>query len=318
MVGDVAAEIRANFAKEPERFFLVGDDGIEYGYSMDKLHEKLPNGGSCKVRFGDKTDKTGEKDQLVIDIRTSEGLQRFTLLHPLAGSQTCGVYKAIDIANSECVVKLEYCNVDSPQIDNEARVLIELGPFPGVPTYVCYGKDTKGQYNALVTRELGTPLDTIQCSQVDVVLLTVCILKVLQHMFAKEMVHGDIHPGNIILYNELYMLIDYGITRNVSSSSCWSQFIGTLEFSSLRVMEGHAALFRDDLESLLYVIGLVVNGSLPWLYETHPLAIYSQKRNWLATQHTLPIVLQEFFEYVLSLDPTTTPLYTKWITKLSE
>ncbi len=52
MVGDVAAEIRATFAKEPERFFLVGDDGIEYGYSMDKLHEKLPNGGSCKVRFG--------------------------------------------------------------------------------------------------------------------------------------------------------------------------------------------------------------------------------------------------------------------------
>ena len=49
---DVVSKICNAFSKEPIAFFLPGEDGIDDSFTMDKLHEKLPNGGSCKVRFG--------------------------------------------------------------------------------------------------------------------------------------------------------------------------------------------------------------------------------------------------------------------------
>lgn len=107
----------------------------------------------------------------------------------------------------------------------------------------------------------------------DVCRIAVQAIDAIEAMHDKGWVHRDIKPDNAMLDDRtgtLY-LIDFGLAkRYVDEKNVHipdlktSKITGTPRYCSVPVHQGHTASRRDDLESLLYSLQYVLDGSLPW------------------------------------------------------
>jgi serine/threonine protein kinase len=90
--------------------------------------------------------------------------------------------------------------------------------------------------------------------------------------------HGDIQPQNILLsldHSLTIFLIDFGLSKRhrhtskhlPSSSKHGLKFNGTPAFASINNHLGGESGCHDDLESLVYVLGYLLSGSLPWIQD---------------------------------------------------
>lgn len=85
-------------------------------------------------------------------------------------------------------------------------------------------------------------------------------------------VYRDISLGNICINNGYFSLIDFGLCKdfkmelerlyNNSKTSC---VVGTLIFTSISVNKKNPCCFRDDIESLCYLVWYIFGGGLPWV-----------------------------------------------------
>ncbi|CAD8161673.1 unnamed protein product [Paramecium pentaurelia] len=93
------------------------------------------------------------------------------------------------------------------------------------------------------------------------------IIEILEQLHNKNILHLDIKPENIMIYKEFeneqdilkpgfIQLIDFGLSQQYqeNSESLQDIFIGSLNFASRSSHDGAPLGFKDDLESLLYVL----------------------------------------------------------------
>lgn len=99
------------------------------------------------------------------------------------------------------------------------------------------------------------------------------LLDRIRHIHSKGMVHRDIKLDNIvtgILKNrKLLYLIDFGLgtdgpTTEAPTPCLSGKIIGTSRYCSRNAHLYAAISYRDDLESYMYVLLYLINGSLPW------------------------------------------------------
>ena len=67
-------------------------------------------------------------------------------------------------------------------------------------------------------------------------------------------------------------LIDFGLAKKVEIDSLvleTAKFFGTPLFASINSHYKEELSYRDDLESLCYVIAFLLNGNLPWSLADH-------------------------------------------------
>jgi len=168
------------------------------------------------------------------------------------------------------VLKLMRVIDDTSEIAHEANILKLLQGCSGVPNLICYGNDKYKMYNGLVTQPFGIPL-TYQMQQKGCLELEQCkdlsskMIEILKQVHSRSVVHRDIKPDNIIIANDEYFLIDYGLSYHSKDSNEWKEKIcGTAPFLSCKSHQGFIQTAEDDLESLLYTIVYANCGSLPW------------------------------------------------------
>ncbi|CAD8208721.1 unnamed protein product [Paramecium octaurelia] len=167
------------------------------------------------------------------------------------------------------------------QLEGEIQKLQELEGVKGIPQLIDFGK-TKDSKSYIITPLLKRNLSEIAKESVPSLQSTLAIglsvIEILEQVHKKGILHLDIKPENImisqpqinapvdqILRPGFIQLIDFGLSQKFGHKTFLNKvFIGSLRYASRQAHRGSQLGFKDDLESLLYVLVYLRNQKLPW------------------------------------------------------
>jgi serine/threonine protein kinase len=148
------------------------------------------------------------------------------------------------------------------------------------------------------------------------------ILHILKYIHNVNLIHRDIKPSNFILKNGKLKIIDFGLSTiltndeliksNYDKIGKEGDFIGTLRYCSMNALNGYDISFKDDLESVVYLIIYLSNGYLPWQTS------YINKINKLDISidelcKNKPLIFKDILIYLKKLKFNEKPDYNKYI-----
>jgi casein kinase I family protein HRR25 len=171
--------------------------------------------------------------------------------------------------NAQVAVKI--CVSTSNSLRHEKEIYSCLTDITGIPKYYHYG--TEGKYDYMALSLCGPSLENLRVqytfSLKTILMIGIQVLKRLEDIHARGIIHGDIKPSNLLvgLHEDMHkiFLIDFGLSQNVhKNSSGGSAIIGTLRYMSIRAHKSMPATPWDDLESFAYVVIYLYLGQLPW------------------------------------------------------
>lgn len=205
------------------------------------------------------------------------------------------VCEAVDTRTGVAAVKLEPVDAEAPQVAYEYMVLRELSPAHGFPRVLWFG--TSNKFHVLVMERLGETVEAVMRRQPRGRIESWTILTNIarQALARLDTLHGlgfvyrDLKPQNLLFgmndtASTLY-LIDLGLAKRVIHPDTKAHIprrlerglTGTSRYASLHAHELHTQSFRDDIESLGYLMMHLALGTLPWLGMTEE-AILDMKR----------------------------------------
>ncbi|CAD8129731.1 unnamed protein product [Paramecium sonneborni] len=206
---------------------------------------------------------------------------KYYVLSMIGQGQAHQVFKAQhNLSQTVYAIKMEKYPM-SGQIESEIKVLKELNEIEGIPKLIHHGI-TPEKKSYLI-------LPLLHCSLRDLVIskqislsctLTIglSLLDTLQQMHRKSILHLDIKPENIMISQKIQInsedkllepgviqLIDFGLSQSLENLKFQKKVpIGSQNFASRASHKGEQLGYKDDLESLLYVLVYLRNCKLPW------------------------------------------------------
>ena len=212
-----------------------------------------------------------------------KSLGKYQIVEEIGRGGMATVYKAWDTAHQRYValkVLPPYFQHDTEflkRFHREARAaakldhpnivrVYEAGEVDGI-NYIAMEYIAEG---SLQDRLTGEPLDP--ATAIDI---AVQIASALAYAHARDIVHRDVKPSNVLLTGDgRALLADFGIAR--ASEHSWitrtGTLIGTPEYMSPEQAEGKAVDHRSDLYSLGIVLYQMLTGRVPFAGDT-PLAV---------------------------------------------
>ena len=183
------------------------------------------------------------------------------------------------LTNEKMAIKVESIKTNSGTIKHEARIINRIQGGKGIPRLINYIEEKGSQF--LLIEMLGPSLNDLfdscnkKVSLKTVLTLGYQMINRLEFIHSKGVVHLDIKPENFLFGIEskkhtLY-LIDYGLSQKYIERKRHVDykrvrlFNGTERFCSLNALIGYTQSRRDDLESMMFVILYLLNGTLPWM-----------------------------------------------------
>jgi serine/threonine protein kinase len=199
-------------------------------------------------------------------------------IQALLGKGSFGaVYKAVDIrTGADVAIKTEDKRARFPQLLYEARIMEQLQTRRGFPELFWYNEHRR--WNVLVMQLLKTSLENDRVASGGTLSMSKVVNIALQGMECLRVLHElgwayrDIKPDNFMWrHNKLYM-IDFGLCKRVIypgtsahiARRAGKSLTGTPRYASVHAHFGEEQSRRDDLESFVYMLIYLANGSLPW------------------------------------------------------
>lgn len=234
--------------------------------------------------FKDSLLQMGGSEEAATTVLLSEGAQlgRWTIAGVLGkGRQGAAVYLATlgeegAAGRRRPEEEEEHAAVKFPVHEDEAECFALAQRVKGVPELVDSGESPFGSF--IVMPVLWAGLDEVlrrldhdgfggRMSWEAARSLGCMLIRTLQGIHAKGVLHCDIKPGNIMLQQgtgPLPYLVDFGRARKVGSARL-DGVIGALEHNSIRAGIGDGEhLPADDLECIGWLMLFCVLGHLPW------------------------------------------------------
>ena len=237
------------------------------------------------------------------------------------------IYKGENIRTQEQVaIKVEPISNNLKLLKNESVIYQYLTGINGVPTVKWFGKDTINYYMVLnlLGISLQTLLNTKKTFSLKLVLqVGLQIIFILKTIHEKNLVHRDVKPDNFLLGNndndkkQIY-IIDFGFCKsiaNVTESKKTTGIIGSLTYASLNSHNYTELSYRDDLESLAYMLIYFYQGFLEWQKIEDVVTIIEMKKE-IINNEKIPIVLRDFLKHVTKLSFKEMPHYNNLISWL--
>ncbi|CAD8213838.1 unnamed protein product [Paramecium octaurelia] len=253
------------------------------------------------------------------------------------------IYKVENRLNSEvCAIKIE----KSPrigQIANEIVILNKLKGTAGIPAMISYGVTPENKqlieysnqdpfllFHYYMVIQVTQPKK--QLSLFQILRVGLRITEILEKVHDLNILHLDIKPENImissplvndskILQPDLIQLIDFGLSQEIirNSKLLKDVFIGSLNFASRQSHKGEQLGYKDDLESLLYVLVFLRNSTLPWFQKPSwgcrevDIKVIGRIKsfhfNSTSLTQNFPLQFQEIMSYIDSLKYNILPDY---------
>ena len=158
------------------------------------------------------------------------------------------------------------------------RHLTKGEPIVGIPKAYKYFQTR--EKNIMLMEQLGVSLDEAHESRGNrfsigtTGLIGIQILKLIQQVHDKGIIHRDIKPNNFMMGlddPEVVYMLDFGLSKkyinrvgNHVKQSYGRSLIGTPRYASINMHMGIEPSRRDDLESIGYMLVYFLRGSLPW------------------------------------------------------
>jgi serine/threonine protein kinase len=197
--------------------------------------------------------------------------ERFTLKSQVGKGNWSVVHKAKDLqTGADVAIKLEEgVHPAKSFLLREGKILKHLQGSPGIPALIDQGSTPT--HNYLVMELLEANMEELYLSKslspIDVMFKAEQMLKALEGIHLKQIVHQDLKPKNIMASASKVYLIDFGLSTKIrpgKDAPRTKGLLGTPSFASLSALLGVRQLPKDDLEALGYVIVWLLRGSLPW------------------------------------------------------
>lgn len=252
---------------------------------------------------------------------------KYKIIEKLGAGCFGEIYKGENIRTDEKVaIKVEPISNNLKLLKNESVIYQYLVGTTGIPNVKWFGKDTTNYY--MVLNLLGDSLQTLINNKKVFTLKLVLqvglqIIFILKSIHEKDLVHRDIKPDNFLLGNkdnnkkQIY-IIDFGFCKslaNITNVKKTTGLIGSLTYASLNAHNYTELSYRDDLESLGYMLIYFYQGFLDW-QKTEDIKLIIQMKQNVVDNEKIPIVLRDFLKRVRELIFKEIPDYNTLISLL--
>ena len=201
---------------------------------------------------------------------------RYDLKHKISEGSFGQVYLGTDIRTGvQVAVKLELLTSKSKQLVHEADVYKSLASVDGVPSLLWHG--VSGEYNAIVMDLLGPDLDELfdhcnrQFTDKTILQFGDRVITLLEQIHRCGYIYRDMKPQNFLIglgtngTSDIYLL-DFGLSKSIQNvkNRKGRGLVGTARYASINAHRGDPPSYRDDMESLGYILIYFCRGALPW------------------------------------------------------
>ncbi|KAI1790841.1 kinase-like domain-containing protein [Ganoderma leucocontextum] len=211
-------------------------------------------------------------------------------------------------------------HVRHPMVLHEACALLRLRGHQSIPQAFAWGRSQYFEYLAMerLGQNIRDAVEEFGLTQRNLVILICQMLDAIEYIHQKKIIHCDVKTTNFVFgqganLGRLY-LIDFGLCRPWSDHDTGKRLqMGTIVYTSERVLRGHAPARRDDMESLAYTIVDLLTGSIPWDNESDedfcipPTCV--DGKSLCGSYHP---VFGRFVDYTRALKFAETPQYRQW------
>ncbi|GJJ09148.1 hypothetical protein Clacol_003370 [Clathrus columnatus] len=117
----------------------------------------------------------------------------------------------------------------------------------------------KHRHYRLILKEIATPLRSFSSTKILVSAIHDTIEAHRAAYFNAGILHRDISSGNIMIYNNGGLLIDWDLSKSKDNGARGSERTGTWQFIACRLLEDPTAVqdLTDDVESFIHVLTLI-------------------------------------------------------------
>jgi len=248
---------------------------------------------------------------------------KYKIIEKLGAGCFGEIYKGENIRTDEKVaIKVEPISNNLKLLKNESVIYQYLVGTTGIPNVKWFGKDTTNYY--MVLNLLGDSLQTLinnkKVFSLKLVLqVGLQIIFTLKSIHEKDLVHRDIKPDNFLLGNKKQIyIIDFGFCKslaNITNVKKTTGLIGSLTYASINAHNYTELSYRDDLESLGYMLIYFYQGFLDW-QKTADIKLIIQMKQQVVDNEKIPIVLRNFLQSVRTLGFKEMPDYNTLISLL--
>ena len=238
--------------------------------------------------------------------------QRYRVVAPIGAGGMGKLYRVADMGRSSDevalkMVKLNLAGIRAEymlrQFQREFQLLTQL-QHPNLVDVYNYGATTGGDF--FYTMEFIEGQDLVNGMQ-DLSLkrrlpIMVQICRALGYLHAREVMHGDLKPANVLLSGEQVKIVDFGLAHDLRFDSDSPAYI-TPFYAAPEVGKGRSVDGRADLYSLGAMLYEGIVGEAPAFMVGAERLIRMTLRERLASQASIPAGIDEVVLRLLAQDP---------------
>lgn len=221
----------------------------------------------------------------------------YKIINELKSGSFGRILLAINKQNNQQVI-MKMTNSNNDMLSKEAKYYVFLQKFNITPKY--YGYKVSNKHDLLITEYYGHDLNYWISQQkllneymnnyfthfnINMVLLILYgIIKIIQVLHKYNIIYHDIKPENFLIdnldnltfdnINEHLKIIDFGLSEQLTKEQLLQEdyivnngkgnISGTLRYCSKKAYNGYEQTYKDDIESIIYLIVYLYQGYLPW------------------------------------------------------